>query len=314
MLSSQALRQEIHGMQARLFGFVWQLGDGISLEEFMAHLRAKHKVEVKFGSYDRLLYLGDRDNYLVGVFLTIKDQRKFCEISNNSGEYRVAVTSLADGKNLVDFNFFAINKTTGHGVYQHYHNSCSLNQFCFFCKREYDDLHEIKVESDLASIAGGASPVQIRSINKKYKGSLKWQMMVRSESLTELIQELEKIGSFEFELATLPAAEPKFTPLTPFIKKETHTFRFTPGTGIEVIRRTISSAVKDLGITRGKVSGRDSGGLEKILRLMENPDSFGRYEYEELADETVLNLEAIEKSTFFDKVFEAIAANRGLFE
>lgn len=301
-------------MQARLFGFIWQLGNGIALDEFMAHLKARHGTEVKYGNYGRLLYFGERQNYHVGVFLTIKDQRKFCEITSNRGEYRVAVRDVTDGSNLVDFNFFAINKTTGHGVYQHYHNSCSLNQFCLFCKREYDDLHEKKTEEALAAYTGGANAAQTRAVNRQFKGSLKWQLMVRNEALSELLEELDKISCFEFELATLTAKEPKFTPLAPHIKKEVHKIRFRAGSGLEIIKRTVATAVNDLHIKEGKVIGRDSGGLEKVLKLMENPDSFGRFEYEELADETVLNLASIENSTFFDKVFEAIEANQGLFE
>jgi hypothetical protein len=135
----------VHFMQAHLVGFLWELGKGISLNEFFAHLKSQHNVATKFGSYDRLLYISERDDYFLGLFLTVKDQRKVPEIQQAGEDYIVKVRDLDDDSSLIDFNFFAVNKTSAKGLYQHYHNSCSLNQFGLFCRRHYDDLRDAKI-------------------------------------------------------------------------------------------------------------------------------------------------------------------------
>lgn len=140
-------------MQAHLMGFLWETGAGITLEDFFKHLAKLKDVETAYANYNRLLYVGERGNYYLGLFITIKDQRRSPEIKNESGVYKINVRSLEEGTNLVDFNFFVINKTTQRGLYQHYHHSCSLNQFGIFCQRQYEDLKQARIDAELKDVA-----------------------------------------------------------------------------------------------------------------------------------------------------------------
>src|SRR5437868_13057882 len=106
-------------MQAHLVGFAWTLGNGIELDEFFVYLRGQHNIATRFGQYDRLLYISDRGDYHLGLLLTVKDQKRVCEIQQAGEQYVVNVRSLDDDSNLVDFNFFAVKKGSGKGLYQH---------------------------------------------------------------------------------------------------------------------------------------------------------------------------------------------------
>lgn len=289
-------------MKAHLIGFCWTLGNGIDLEDFFGYLKGLHNVATRFGQYDRLLYISERDDCYLGLLLTVKDQKRVCEIQQAGEQYIVNVRSLADNSNLVDFNFFAIRKGSGKGLYQHYHHSCSLNQFGLFCKRHYEDLRDSRMEGELSQIGNAPSRADRRTIKSAYKGTLKWEVMVRQERLAELLDELSRISLFEFDLVTLTANEGQFTPLSPYLKRETHRLRFAIDAPVRSIARAIVNAVGRLQIEHGKIEGRDEDKAERVLRILDNPDSFGDYEYDYLADEAVLKLSNIGESSFFDEM------------
>ncbi len=312
LVSIQGLETSV--MQARLFGFGFKVAKGISLSDFLAHLSTIKGTQIRFGSHDRLLYLGERNAYALGLFLTIKDQRKTCEILKTlHGQYTIAVRDLEQGSNLVDFNFFLINKNTGRGLYQHYHNSCSLNQFGTFCRRQYDDLKDAKVEEALAECARDTLQNRKR-VKFEFAGTLRWEMLVREEGLDDLMAQLFTFKVFEFDVSTITIPDEGYAPLNGCIKKDTRRLRFEPKVDAGSIRSGISWLIRKYKITKGKVIGKDEDGIEQIFRLMENPRSFGNYEYEEIADETVLNLDNIEESSFFNEMLQVVEKNRPIFE
>jgi hypothetical protein len=125
---------------------------------------------------------------------------------------------------------------------------------------------------------------------------------------------LEKVNFFDFELASLTAKEPQFDPLVKYIKKEIHRLRFRSDLSQDGLRGSIGNVVNQLNIFRGRVGGKDADGRPRVFRIMENPDSFGDFEYEDLADETKLNVKAVERSPFFDELLAIAAKNSTMFE
>lgn len=299
-------------------GFIWETGKGITLDEFFTHLAKLKDTPIRFANYDRLLYVGTRGGYHVGLFLKIKDQRRSPEIMNDSGVYKISVRELNEGSNLCDFNFFAINKATGRGMYQHYHQSCSLNQFGIFCQRQYEDLRQEKVDGELVPLGGDSAGAKDKlRIESKYKGTLTWENMVRPESLDKLLEELAKIKFFEFNATAITAQEPLVGPLSKFAKREKRSFRFSPTADSDGLRGAIVHVVKTGQILRGRVGGVDAEDRERVFRLIENPDTFGEYEYDEIADETTLNVKQVEKSPFFDLMLGKIEGDpkiKAMFE
>ncbi|OWY71605.1 hypothetical protein B7486_07930 [cyanobacterium TDX16] len=296
-------------------GFVWDLGNGISADEFFDHLKDLKDKPIPFGGFDRLIYVGSREDYFIGLFIKLKDQRRSAEIIQDGGQFTVTVRELEEGKNLIDFNFFVINKSTMRGLYQHYHQSCSLNQFGIFCARQYDDLRDSKIEEEVKSIGDNISASQRRQIQSRFKGSLTWQNMVRSEALEQLLEELDIIKYFDFTLATIDDNDSLLTPLSPYAKRNRRIVRFKSVQ--KGLAGTLVSLVKSKRITVGKIGGVDAEKRERVFRLIENPGKFGEYEYDDLANETVLNLKDVDSSPFFDEMLDIIqddAELKAIFE
>jgi hypothetical protein len=298
-------------VKAQLIGFIWQLGQGIAIDDFFAHLAVLKDRRERFGDYDRLLYVGQLEDYHVGLFLKLKDQRRFTEITDSGGQFKITVRSLDQGNNLCDFNFFMINKKTCRGLYQYYHQSCSFNQFSIFCAQQYEGLKQSRIEADLGHVGGdGASPRDKRRVNKTYKGSLTWENIVKQESLKQLLEELEQIKFFDFNIATIDESDPWMTPLKRFVKKNRRIVRFKAAQ-VGLVNAIIET-IQNRQITTGRVGGTDAEKRERVYRLIENPDKFAEFEYEDIADETTLNVAEVERSPFFEEMLRVVNSDPGV--
>jgi hypothetical protein len=47
---------------------------------------------------------------------------------------------------------------------------------------------------------------------------------------------------------------------------------------------------------------------------MDNPDSFGEYDYEEIADDSILSFHEFETSPLLDRIFKALKEHQHIFE
>lgn len=141
--------------------------------------------------------------------------------------------------------------------------------------------------------------------------------MIRPESLDKLLEELEQIKFFEFTLGTVTAEEPLVGPLAKYAKRQKRVIRFIPHVDEGGLRGAIVGIVKAGQISKGRVGGVDAEKRERVFRLIDNPDKFGEYEYDEIADETTLNVKEVEKSPFFSEMLGIIDGDpkiKALFE
>jgi hypothetical protein len=296
-------------MQVRLLGMEWEIGGGVSAQQFFHHLTSLNGKGVTLGYYERLLYSGERDGYFVGLFVTQKDQRKTCEVEKSSNQqFRITVRSLAKNTKLADFNFFVVNTKTLRGLYQYYHNSCSIPQFGTFCQREYDAL-----SSKLCSreIRNGENE---RAAQRKYDGSMSCSVLVRPEKLGSLLSELSRISTFEFSYKTFAVNEPIFSQVADDVTTESHVMRFSKDGLVSKLRQAIVALVNDYGIGRGKVTGKDFDGLERTVRLLNTPDSFGERTHEHVTDQKNFTLDDIRESPFIDDMLSIAHQFKSHFE
>ena len=128
-------------MQVRLVGFQLKVeGKGkLTLATFSDSLAAIDPDTPKEKDSRRLLFLNTHHNptYYVGLVVTVKDHRTYCELLKSGGLMSVKVNALDHDSNLMEFNFFVYNKTTGAGLYQYYHQSCSANSFGDLTKKKF---------------------------------------------------------------------------------------------------------------------------------------------------------------------------------
>ncbi|MBL9085460.1 MAG: hypothetical protein JNK76_26885 [Planctomycetales bacterium] len=300
-------------MKVTVLGMEWEIDGGISLSDYFANLTKGQGKSVVHGDYERLLYVGALSDFYVGLFVTQKDQRKQCEVEKSADQkFRITVRDLKANSHLADFNFFVLNKTEKRedgkskyrGLFQYYHNSCSLTQFGVFCANRYG---EQSYQAEAAAVRGGMAK---STAAKKFSGSLTCVPLVRPEALSDLLKELEHIKTFEFSYATFVKNGSYFAHEDD-VKSVKNEVRFSREGVVRSIAAGIGRMIEGLGIAKGKVVGVDESGLERTVKLLNTPDSYGgKLTYEEVAEEKNFPLDAIEKSPFIGELAEIARKNK----
>ncbi|QIL71683.1 hypothetical protein G7048_15760 [Diaphorobacter sp. HDW4B] len=275
------------GMQVRLLGFRFDVeSKNLSLDSFAAAVSAQPTDQKAAQDSQRLLFLDNKchPEYHVGMIVTVKDQKTFCRLVSGNGCLLVKVDELELDTKLMEFNFFVFNKATGTGLYQYYHQSCSLTSFGYLVARRFREYKESLIQAEIDKMPqDDRSDSKLTKTRKHFKGQLKWEMLVRAEKLQELIAEWERVKSFEWTIATPTVEQEDFKPLAPYIRNQKSKLAFEVGAPVSPLANAISALVTRLGIVKGRIEGQDAEGLDRVLRILNNPENYGEYDYDDRA-------------------------------
>ncbi|MHC1744852.1 MAG: hypothetical protein AB9873_17740 [Syntrophobacteraceae bacterium] len=222
------------------------------------------------------------EGYWVGLFLTIKDIKAFCQIKKEGDVFTITPNMLEEGTRVADFNFFLLHPTTGRGLYQHYHQSPAPNTFCAFAKKRYDELKDQKIDTEILNAEGrGISDKDERNIRKTYKGSLKFSTLLKQDSFEKSVQALKEVTFFELELATYGTKEKDFLPISPYATRMKHKVFFDRKSNTAMVKERILETLS-MGLRSGKVKGVDPEGNQAVYKLLNDYAAFANYDYNDL--------------------------------
>lgn len=121
-------------MKVRFQGFAWSLANGITESDFVDELMSVRGKRISLDPYERILFAETVDDNVIGLFLSIKDIRRYTALTKKKdGALVLESVNLSENSSIADFNFFGFNRRTLRGIYSHYHHSCSVRQFGVFC-------------------------------------------------------------------------------------------------------------------------------------------------------------------------------------
>lgn len=261
----------------------------------------------QFYESERMLFAGMRDAKCVGVLLTLKDQRRFPEISFTE-DFKVFIREVEEGHSPFDFNFFAFDPATHAGVYQHYRGSCSSHRFGLLLGRLYDDLARNQCVADKETLLQRENNYRLRS------DRLEFAMVYKRETFEELVGNLEVASSFQYDVVTQADMSEATAPLHPFAKLERKTIKFQPATRGQTIVGALKAILPQVITDRMfRVVGYDAEGeLHRIDYVSPPPDQFAKDNVDELADEFILSFGNITQSPYVDRMLEVLAQNPAL--
>ncbi|WP_300272353.1 hypothetical protein [Halomonas sp.] len=122
-----------------------------------------------------------------------------------------------------------------------------------------------------------------KEAKKQFKGYFKWQILVRKDKLASVLNELERIKALEVDLSYLEPDSKEFGQLSGFVRKQRRKFSFGKKVSPSSLIDPIVSAVNKSNTDSGRVFGVDEDGLDRIIKIQNNPDNFGEYDYDEVA-------------------------------
>ena len=264
--------------------------------------------EAKVGGYDRLIYLDEKDGFYVGLMLTIKDEKTFCQIKRDpSKATKLYVNKIGEQDSLVDFNFFIINKKTKRGLYQYYWHSCSLRQFLSLLRSKYVELADKADAADIKK-AGG----------KRAARAFAASPMFREESLDELLTNMESIKSFQFDYTAAFLPDDDASPLADSVTTESRSFKFKSTAGKGTIIKAIKAVIKSESVLNASVGAVESDvGLRRfILEEERNLESYGNQDFDDVTAQmsTLPDPTMIKEALCIKQMIKAAKDNSLLFE
>lgn len=109
----------------------------------------------------RKIFFIDNNGYYAGLILTIKNMKKFVTLIDKKAEITLDIHELNSNEKIADFNFFIINPQTGLGMYQHYHNSCSLATFNSISRKFYNEIVSEKINETIKKLTASGKQENI---------------------------------------------------------------------------------------------------------------------------------------------------------
>lgn len=300
-------------MDIKLLGIELEVGKGITLADYFKYVTGMKGNPVVLFKYGRFLYVSELGDFYAGLLITTKDQKKFLEFTHDAVNAKLEAKDVTEGAQLADFNFFLINKTTGRGIYQYYHNSCSINTFGMLCKRHYDNLKSDRIRTSIDALVKPTQK-QEKEIRSAYSGTLNWNILVRPEAFAALIKQLKSVKSLTVSITTLAYKNTIFSPMAKHAKRITQSFRFPsnaqPGGFLEDIENLV--AIPELESAR--VEGKDEHGLDQVIKLQNTPDSFGVFDYDRVAELMNLSPSDFAASPFMKELMKVADDKKALFK
>lgn len=278
-------------MQIKILGFAWEAPAPLTAAKLTTSLKTQSGTQFSFGGFERIAYWKKASNVLAGMLITIKDQKRYCELKKAGKGLRIVARAIDEGSQAADFNFVVINEDSGKGLMTYYHGSWSLSQFCLWAKLRHEALRTESIEAEAASArTESARKRAVRDAQRRYP-RMDWQFLLTENGLKDLILSLQKIKSFSFTVASPDATDNLFRPLMPSnIRTETRRFVFKQSSGgslASVVRdaaKAIPSFIARHGVKRGKIEGVDASGVDAVLKIVDNMEVYDSMDFDDAVD------------------------------
>lgn len=254
-------------MNVKVYGFEWIVGSDTTLTDFLNYLKSENGVEKE----NEVIGVIDLGAYWAGVLITIKNRRAYFQYTKSGKDFKVSVRKLEAGTSIVDLNFFILNASTGKGLYQHYHHSPYLSTFAHTFAQRY---------LSFKTIYG-------------LKGRLKQNILFKPDSIEKYAERMAVIKKVEVEFVSATYSEREFTPVAVHATRVVHKAVFDQRW--EQNPRAIKKAVVDFfksqkdKLSRATVRGIDGNGIEVNYKLLNDPDVYLEYNYDEFIKDVTLD-------------------------
>lgn len=261
----------------------------VSLDDLFKLMEIDNGKEDKSKEIVRRFYVDTTSDpkFILGLVVTVKDQRRFLELVANSANFKIRVNNLRGANKLMEFNFFVINKENGLGVYQYYHGSCSPQTFGSYLVTRYRALSNLSRDGAIAELhkQNKHTAKAEKSIKSTHRFGLDFSLLVRPEDIKTILSNYKEIKSFSYEFLSLEAAISFGSPLKGLAKKITEKVIFDPQIQKNRIAQGIDSMMSTIKANTARVQVIDDEDQPLSIKLLKIPDNFGEQDFDILAEE-----------------------------
>ena len=275
-------------MQVISFGFSVDAGNAhVSTADLFRSMRDQNGVEDTTKSTARRFYIDDQSDpdFVLGLVVTVKDQRKFCELVDAQGAFKFKVNNLTGTNKLMEFNFFVINKKNGLGIYQYYHHSCSPGTFGSYLRTRYRALSEESRDQMIANLhaKGQHSRKAETAVRSQHRQGLSFGLLTRNDAIADVLNAYKSIRGFDYEYVNLDPVARVAQPLQGLVTKVKERVSFDSNIDKNVIAAGIAGMLGQVKDRSARVHVVDDDDTPLSVRVANIPENFGEQEYDDIA-------------------------------
>lgn len=298
-------------MKVNTLGFRLKTVGRATLNDLAQRLVHKCGDEFTFRNCERRLYsavtTSHGEVFTVGLFLTIRDHKRFLQLTDKGGTISVTVTELDDESRPFDFNFFVFHPSSGSGLYSHYFFSCSFPVFHALLRDQY-----LRANKEVEDGRPVDDKCRVRASKKR---DLLFSMFHRRDSFEDVVKTLSQVKQFEYDILAPASMTQELQPIGTKLKLERRQIRFeanVSGSSFwDSIRNLMPQSPRSN--QRFRVVGEDASGDRIPIDLIAPPDHFSEDDYDQLADNETLTLSNIEASVYVQKLLRLFEQRKAFF-
>lgn len=257
----------------------------IRFADFINYMISSNGERSGFENGERFFLFHEDEVFFSGVVLTFKDQRRDCRARFQDGQFTIHTSDILNDEKLIDFNFFAVKRNSLKGLYEYYHNSCSIHIFFTYLRNKFNQLKADKVSEYTAdNIALGRDKAETKG-KKIYSGRLSTKVLIDERDIPTVLAEYAKVKKIEMSFDARQFTIGHAVALQRSSRDVKVAFNITNSEQSNITRLTqgVVELAESAGFKKGSVSTIDSNDVERTISILNCPKHLGDCDFDTLA-------------------------------
>jgi len=299
-------------MQVKLFGVSITTSAEVSLAEVFTDLEKHNGENIDYYGSDRRIYVAERDGYHVLLALTIRDQKRWMQMTEEKdGTVIVEPQEIAENRHMVDFNYLAIDQNSGRGLYLFYPGSLSILSLNRIMAKNHSDLLIAKRTAWLEAV--GRTRQNLKLAKDQFENNWSLSPIIQPKDLPEFLDELSTISSLQLEFTSVIDEASLFGGLDKYVELARYKVNFSEKLDANKVAKKILREVERTKPRGGYVVGRETDGSRISYEIGGQPTTvFDRLEYDQVAS-VAIKPKSFEKSKQLDRMIGTMKTNKSMF-
>jgi hypothetical protein len=279
------------GMKVSISGFELSFAKPFSLPEIYQLFESLQGKEYRHYSDKYIYYTDVKENFIVGVVLRFKkDKKSIATRTNENGDLVIDVSKLGEDEDNTEVSIFCMNPKTLKGVFYAYVGGMSVNILRTIWKAPHDTIKANKIKSltqEYSRFEDKRKVLAKQRAESECAGFFDIKLLTTPATLAFMLAEFETIKGFEINAADALDDSGKYSPSSSIIKKAKVDVTFENiVSGYQNIKQYINKVITSTPTNSDiiKLHGVLAGGQEKTLYLGENVEDFGRIKFDTYVD------------------------------
>ncbi|MDO7083249.1 hypothetical protein WNY51_06550 [Pseudocolwellia sp. AS88] len=279
-------------MKVKIIGFELEIAKNISIGEFFQQLETIEGKEIPIYSKKHILFTDVVDNFICGLILTYKTNKKSLATQKDSeGDLIINKSELKAGEHGTEVCVFCLNPSTNKGLLYSYNGSASPTSINELFRKQHEIVRLNKIK-DRKNQLTDFGKKHIENVDKKARemfwGQFSLKILVTPSDLDNLLPKYQEIHKIVLRADNALDDAGCFTPIEPMTKKAHLQLDLHKDSPIKEVKRLVKSIFLPFSSWKKeqtlRLIGLSHSGDTLELAVGDNQDNFGKIGYDDYVD------------------------------